>query len=293
MSFDDLIQELDYLTKEFAEIDAIKDPLNKQYILESLSKKSKIGNEAYTKLFNIYQAKKKEDKWIGCWYTAPWAYLEKGIEWVAVRLNEMDIFKIIQQIGNITIVFSVASLIWSVIPNKNQEIEEAWKVVESQDNIRKTKWIALEKLNKYGQSLEYLDLSKKDQNRYGAYLNEINLKGANLYRASLIRALVKEANLEGANLQRSELTGVVFANTNLSRAQLQEADIEQAVFDQANIKEADFRRAKNLNPQQIISACFWEQAIFDEEFQKRLNKYIEEKRKNSPSVTTVDCSRWQ
>jgi uncharacterized protein YjbI with pentapeptide repeats len=136
-------------------------------------------------------------------------------------------------------------------------------------------------------------LSKKDQNRYGAYLNQIYLKGANLYRASLIRALVKEANLEGANLQRSELTGVVFANTNLSRAQLQEADIEQAVFDQANIKEADFRRAKNLNPQQIISACFWEQAIFDEEFQKRLNKYIEEKRKNSSSVTTVDCSRWQ
>ncbi|TRT98444.1 MAG: pentapeptide repeat-containing protein [Microcystis aeruginosa Ma_AC_P_19900807_S300] len=168
--------------------------------------------------------------------------------------EEPDIFKIIQQIGNITIVFSVASLIWSVLPNKNQEIEEAWKVVESQDNIRKTKWIALEKLNKYGQSLEYLDLSKKDQNRYGAYLNEINLKEADLYRASLIRALVKEANLEGAKLQRSELIGVVFANTNLSRAQLQEADVEQAVFDQANIKEADFTRAKNLNPQQIGSS---------------------------------------
>ncbi len=203
MIFEDLL-------KEFKRIDAIEHPIEKQYELEISLEKSGMGREAYIRLFNLYQAKKKEEQWLSCCYLAPFVKLEKLIEKSAAVVNEMDIFKIIQQIGNIAIVFTVASLIWNIVPKQDKEIEEAWKVIESKEVGRMTRYSAIEKLNRYKQPLDHLSLPPK------VYLARINLEEANLNNSVLPEAILIKANLKRAKLRGANLIGA-----NLWKAKLQ------------------------------------------------------------------------
>lgn len=239
--FKDLIQE-------FEKIETVADLIEKQYELENSLKKSDLSREAYIKLFELYQKKHKEKQWLGRWYLAPFARFENLVEKTASTLNEMDIFKIIQQIGNIAIVFTVASLIWNVLPNRDKEIEEAWKVVESKDVGRRTRYAALEKLNRYNQPLDYLNLPTD------AYLPKIKLAKANLSDSVLPKAILSEANLQGAvllgaELQEAvllgaELQGAMLAKANLQGARLVRANLQGALLWEANLQGAELWEAK-------------------------------------------------
>ena len=83
-----------------------------------------------------------------------------------------------------------------------------------------------------------------------------------------------------------------FREADLREANLRKASLGTADFREANLKGADFTTfedfegvPKKFTPAQVKSACFWEEAKFDPDFQAELNQ--------SPDPETeVDCSRW-
>ncbi|MGV2829792.1 pentapeptide repeat-containing protein [Myxosarcina sp. GI1(2024)] len=94
-------------------------------------------------------------------------------------------------------------------------------------------------------------------------------------------------------------------------AYLERVSLCDAYLKNANLQNAQLSRAKNLSPEQIKSACFWDEAIYEgkwnwdeekwtwvpeNEQAKQDNKnYIEELKedKSSDPKQSPDYSRWQ
>ena len=133
-----------------------------------------------------------------------------------------------------------------------------------------------------------------------ANLSGVNLSGVNLSGANLSGANLLGANLSGANLERANLSGAELGETNLERANLLGADLERANLEraylgQANLTGANLERVKltkanleatnltganlthvqNLTPKQLKLACFWSQAIYQEDEQEN-QRYIQD-----------------
>ena len=75
------------------------------------------------------------------------------------------------------------------------------------------------------------------------YLNEADLRGANLGRANLGRADLYGANLGRANLGEANLVGADLVGANLGRANLNMANLVGANLGEANLTRADLNMA--------------------------------------------------
>ena len=110
----------------------------------------------------------------------------------------------------------------------------------------------------------------------GTNLNGANLQGANLYLAKLQQTELNEANLQGVRLNCAKLQGARLRQANLKGAELSEADLVSAFLSQADLEGTDLFRAKlqkaslseakNLNLEQVTSAYGNSQTILPEEF---------------------------
>jgi uncharacterized protein YjbI with pentapeptide repeats len=98
----------------------------------------------------------------------------------------------------------------------------------------------------------------------GAILNGAILNGAYLFGADLYGAYLFGANLFGANLNGADLNGAYLNRANLNRANLYGAELNRANLYGANLNGANLNEAKDLHPEQIKSACFWQEAIYTE-----------------------------
>ncbi len=170
--------------------------------------------------------------------------------------------------------------------------------------------------------IKILDLSQTNlreanlilANLNGANLNGANLNGANLIRAYLNGANLYEANLIEANLIEAYLNGAYLNGAYLNGANLYRANLNGAILYGANLKGANLKGAnlilaildgaRDLHPEQIKSACFWEKAIhtqakwdFDKELwvaadreanQREIEKLKRDK--NSDPPNPIDCN---
>ena len=89
---------------------------------------------------------------------------------------------------------------------------------------------------------------KKNVNLFGADLNRVNFKGANLEGANLEGAdltgsIFEGANLEGAYLKGTDLYCANFEGANLKYANLEGANLEGTYFFDADLKNAKFKDA--------------------------------------------------
>ena len=245
------------LLEEFDKLSSIKDPLQKQHELSQAAERSYLDKESFIKLFNVFEHKQKEKNWLSHWYSMPFAFMERRIEWTAAWLNELDILKVFQQIGNITVVFAVASLIFNALPNREKEIEEAWKVLESEASGRRTRYFAIQKLHEYKQPLDYIylpaDTYLTDIQLSKAQLNQAKLSQVILQRANLQEAQLKGANLERAILEDADLSGVDLSDANLSDANLEGVNLEGANLSDANLEGANLEGA-NLSDANLEGA---------------------------------------
>ncbi|GCA77740.1 secreted effector protein PipB2 [Microcystis aeruginosa NIES-2520] len=98
----------------------------------------------------------------------------------------------------------------------------------------------------------------------GAILNGAILNGAILFGADLYGAHLNGAILNGANLNGAHLNGAYLNRANLNRANLYGANLNEAYLYGANLNGANLNEAKDLHPEQIKSACFWQEAIYTE-----------------------------
>lgn len=147
-----------------------------------------------------------------------------------------------------------------------------------------------------GADLSGADLAKANLSRADlddADLSEAELWDANLESADLVKANLTGAIVDGANLGHVYLGGANLNGANLSYAdliyaQLSGTNLNGVNFSNASLLEAGFTetgagKVRNLTPKQIKSACFWETARFDPEFEEKLKKEPDQE---------VDCNPW-
>ena len=134
-----------------------------------------------------------------------------------------------------------------------------------------------------------IDVPLPVTNLSGAFLNGANLKNASLSLSSLNGASLTTAKLNSADFRLAELRLADLCLADLIGADLSGADLSGADFRRANLSGADFSNAnlscisikderhctnftgaENLTPEQVKSAKNWQQAIYDEEFRKKL-----------------------
>jgi len=117
----------------------------------------------------------------------------------------------------------------------------------------------------------------KEAKLANALLWNANLEGANLQSADLRGAIIGglKNNWQGTNLQNANLEGARAARVDLRladlrNANLQSANLDNANLDGANLKDADLRGARFITVDQIRTATFWHEAIYDDDFRKEL-----------------------
>ena len=94
-----------------------------------------------------------------------------------------------------------------------------------------------------------------------AHLSEMDLSRTSLWDIDLSGASLRETDLSEANLNQAKLK-----QANLSGSDLSKADLSNADLSKANLQQAFLGQAKNRDPEQIKSACFWDQAIYEGEW---------------------------
>ena len=104
-----------------------------------------------------------------------------------------------------------------------------------------------------GADLSHTDLA-------GADLHHTDLRSANLNRATLREANLADANLRGTNLNDASLRGANLQNAHLRSAQLFSADLFEVNCQGANLSSVDLRRARLTNA--IFSQADMSQANF-------------------------------
>ena len=101
----------------------------------------------------------------------------------------------------------------------------------------------------FAPSLEGADLQRT--NLQNAYLSlhgerQLNLRGADFFRADLAGASLKGANASGAYFFQARMTDAVLKKADLTDADFREADLFGAIFDDATLTGAKFDGARNL-----------------------------------------------
>lgn len=181
----------------------------------------------------------------------PFIFAEWICEQVSYFLGRWAFLDILGHAGRLAILFAVVSYIMGAAERQRQAEDQrkarqyqAWQVI----NIAQGKpggggrKDALEDLNRDKVSLAYVDVSE-------AWLPELNLENAILYRANFNKAVLSGANLSGANLHsvvliEADLNSANLAEANLTWARLSEAGLSDVDLSGANCNCADFSFAR-------------------------------------------------
>ena len=110
----------------------------------------------------------------------------------------------------------------------------------------------LKNVDFYGANLEEANLG--EAHLENADLRKASLENANLNKAHLDFAKLQGANLCWANLKEADLEGTHFGKADLRRACLEGADLKGTHFEETNLEGANLLGAKNLFPEQLLSA---------------------------------------
>ena len=185
------------------------------------------------------------------------------------------------------IIFSISLLF--LLKSQGEErtkVRHLWDtVIAAQGQINNSQRLdALQKLVKLGVSLDGANLN--GANLKNADLGQANFMGANLKGADLRGADLRGANLKGADLNsliysrfvgkgytrviKTDLGSADLSNTNLGNASFNHANFSDTNLIGANLSGANLTYVYGLTPEQVKSADNWQQAIYDEDFRKKL-----------------------
>lgn len=105
--------------------------------------------------------------------------------------------------------------------------------------------------------------------------SQTNFSRANLSEAKSVKTDLSDANLSGAKLVRATFLFSSLIRANLSKASLSGAelggsDLRNADLSGANLLGANLIGVKNLTPEQVKAARYWESASYSEDFRQQL-----------------------
>ena len=184
-------------------------------------------------------------------YLLPFSYTNWFGEWMAYILGKWSIFEVLDYVGSFSILVAVVFYFADSGDRLKQKHYQAWQVINTAQGKGGSggRIEALQELNADKVPLVGVDVSS-------AFLQGLNLKGANLMRsdfssadlrnANLVRVDFSLANLNSANIRDAALDGTRFAQAelrgaDLSGSSLAGADFSGAVLDDADLNGADVK----------------------------------------------------
>ena len=180
-------------------------------------------------------------------YLLPLYWMNWIGEWIAYFLGKWSIFEVLEYAGSFSILFAAIFYFAGAGDRLKQKHYQAWQVINTAQGKGGSggRIEALHELNEDRVPLVGVDVSD-------AYLQDVELIGADLRRADmrgtdLRRAVFRKANLEGANFHSANLRNTDFTSANLTDANLLDADLTQARLAQANLRGAILDRADLRN----------------------------------------------
>jgi len=191
-------------------------------------------------------------------WLVPFVAFEWMWEWVAYALSRWSFLAVLEYLGTFSVLVAVIFYFSESGDRIKQRHYQAWQVINTAQGKGGSggRIEALQELNADKVPLVGVDVSS-------AFLQGLDLKGANLMRSDFSSADLRNsnlsrvnftlANLTSANLRGAALNGANFTQADLRNADLNGSSLIGAEFSGANLDDADLRHAnvQDLRWQQI------------------------------------------
>ena len=173
-------------------------------------------------------------KWLLPFFALEWLW-----SWIAYFLSGWAFLEVLENIGTLSVLLAVISYFMESGDRLKQKHYQAWQVINSAQSKGGSggRIEALEELAADKVPLVGVDVSD-------AFLQGINLDGANLLRANLRAADVRGGRFVGAQLEYADLTSANFRGGSFEKANLTNAVLQDSDLNGANLSGADLRDAK-------------------------------------------------
>jgi pentapeptide repeat protein len=164
--------------------------------------------------------------WMLPFYAIEWALI-----WIAYWLSGWAFLEVLEYLGTLSLLLAVISYFSESRDRLKQKHYQAWQVINSAQAKGGSggRIDALEELHADGVPLVGVDVSD-------AFLQYIDLSGANLLRATF-----RGADVRGGKFIKSQLEFADLVSANFRNAHFQEADLHSASLQDADLNGADLR----------------------------------------------------
>lgn len=176
-------------------------------------------------------------------WSLPWHAIDLAFQWLAWLLGRWAFLEVLEYLSALSVLFGVFFYYSEAGDRKKQKHYQAWQVINTAQGKGGSggRIEALQELNNDHISLVGVDIS-------GAALEGIQLRHADLGRASILAGDLRDCSLEASNLQSSDLQsanlrGCRLGFANLSRANLEDADLADANLEFSNLTNTNLRNA--------------------------------------------------
>jgi hypothetical protein len=194
-------------------------------------------------------------------WTIPLVAVEWMLEWIAYFLSRWSFLEVLEYLGTFSVLIGVIFYFSETGDRIKQRHYQAWQVINTAQgkggsggriealqelNADKVPLVGvdvssafLQSLDLHGANLLRSDFSSADLRN--AYLAAADLTFANLNSANLRRAVLDHAKLAGADLRNSDLVESTLTGADLSGAALDDCDLRRA-----DLKDVQWRHIKSL-----------------------------------------------
>ena len=168
----------------------------------------------------------------------PFHWSEWMCRWLAYWLSGWALLEVLEYIGTLSILIAVISYFAESDLRTQQRHYQAWQVINTAQGKGGSggRIEALEQLNRDRVPLVGVDVSD-------AFLQRVELGGANLDRANFSSADLRDASFADAQLEFANLASGNFRNCSFRSADLRDATLQDADLQGANLSNADLARA--------------------------------------------------
>ena len=175
-------------------------------------------------------------RWALPFHATEWAF-----SWMAYGLSRWAFLEVLEYLSALSVLVAVFFYFAEAGDRRKQKHYQAWQVINTAQGKGGSggRIEALRELNADHQPLVGLDAS-------GAFLQDVQLSGANLVRCKLEAADLRDSHFAGAEMTFANLRSSNFRGGDLQRAHLKNADLEDADMVGASLAGADLSGA-NLN----------------------------------------------
>lgn len=201
---------------------------------------------------NTWQQRKEQARhgWTLPFHAAEWIF-----DWMAYALSHWAFLEVLEYLGTFSVLVAVIFYFAESGDRRKQKHYQAWQVINTAQGKGGSggRIEALQELNDDRQPLVGLDAP-------GAFLQGVQLPGANLLRCNLEATDLRDSHLASADLEFANLKSANFRSGDLHLAHLQYSDLEDADLVGANMAGADLSHA-NLEDSDLrnidLSGAIW------------------------------------